>query len=55
MKKEKKSFDLLIALGIVFGIYVILSYIIPVGYYNSSTFSSGETSTTSTLPSEPLA
>ena len=43
MKKEKKSFDLLIALGIVFGIYVILSYIIPVGYYNSSTFSSGET------------
>ena len=43
MKNEKKSFDLLIALGIVFGIYVILSYIIPVGYYNSSTFSSGET------------
>lgn len=43
MKKEKKSFDLLIALGIAFGIYVILSYIIPVGYYNSSTFSSGET------------
>ena len=43
MKKEKKSFDLLIAIGIIFGIFIILSYIIPIGYYGSTSYVGGET------------
>ncbi|MCM1370998.1 MAG: hypothetical protein NC181_03810 [Clostridium sp.] len=33
MKEKLKKYDLLIAIGIVFGLFIILSYIIPIGYY----------------------
>lgn len=42
-KEKNKKFDLLIAIGVVLGIYLILSYFIPVGYYSSSTYVGGST------------
>ncbi len=43
MKENKKSLDILIAIGIAFLIFIVLSYIIPVGYYSSTTYTGGET------------
>lgn len=42
-KEKSKKFDLLIAIGIVLGLYALLSYIIPTGYFSSSTYTAGET------------
>ena len=41
MKKDKYS--LLKVLGIAFGLFIILSYIIPVGYFSSETITKGTT------------
>lgn len=43
MKENKKSLDILVAIGIAFLIFIVLSYIVPVGYYSSATYVGGET------------
>ena len=43
MKKENKKYDLLIAIGIVFALFIVLSYIIPIGYYSSTGYVGGAT------------
>ena len=44
MKKEKNSkYGLLKVLGISFLVFAVLSWIIPSGSYNGSTFTAGET------------